>query len=172
MPVLRLHAEDETAQLGFQGKAQGCHIVGNNDYESLHLIYSFADRFSKLMNYPYHFKIDSGNFETAIIIDETGSVERPKAATSWKTLSQTQNLFVPDILDFENKIIIEYDELEGEPRSGAKLAKKGHNADGLDKRTANRDLYYGIAKFHVLKIFDSDDDWREKTVRFLMGLKR
>ena len=60
--------------------------------------------------------------------------------------------FVPDLIDFKNKIIIEYQE-ESEGRQGVlrrrgKINKKGHD----EFSDEDKDLFYDLAKFNQLKI--------------------
>jgi len=143
--------------------------VGHNDIHNLHKIYQACNEFSDLCGLQFSFQEDSGHLETGIAISEYGETIKPTKLNFggmgvWK-------IFVPDILDYHNKIIIEYEETPGEPRPGAKLARKGHDPDGQDKRTKNRDLYYDIGKFHLLKIFDYEFNdwtlWKIKLFRFL-----
>lgn len=145
--------------------------MGEVDIEKLHKIYTCCNQTCRLLDLPFQFKEDTGNFETAIVISETGELEKPIPDTTWLTYNG-KKLFVPDIADYQNRIIIEFEETPGKPRHGAKLAKKGHDPDGLDGRTANRDLYYGIAKLRVLKIFDyefaDETKWKIKLVQFLI----
>jgi len=146
--------------------------MGQKDIATLNKIYITCNRICKLFELPFQFKEDTGSFETAIGISQTGFTERPLQDARWSDYKGQMSLFCPDILDFINKIIIEYEETPGKPRHGAKHAKKGHDPDGMDKRTANRDLYYNLANFRVLKIFDYEMDdepkWIMKVVDFLI----
>ena len=76
------------------------------------------------------------------------------------------------MLDYYNKIIIEYEEEVGEPRRGDALAAKGHNREGdyENKRDIRRNQFYKEGGFHILQIWDSDVSWKEKLERFLLGL--
>ena len=63
--------------------------------------------------------------------------------------------FVPDLIDFKNKIIIEYQE-ESEGRQGVlrrrgKINKKGHD----EFSDEDKDIFYGLAKFNQLKIWEN-----------------
>lgn len=147
--------------------------MGHIDIENLHKIYQACNEFSKICNLPFQFKEDSGNKETMIGISEYGQVERPATEHVWRDPAKVGvwKMFVPDIMDYHSKIIIEFEETPGKPRPGAKLAKKGHDPDGNDRRTSWRDLYYEIGKFRLLKIFDFEfkDEtlWKLKLFRFL-----
>lgn len=146
--------------------------MGHVDIENVHKIYRACVDFSKLAVLPFQFKEDSGHMETAIVISEYGAVY--PALTTGPISPDVKHCrkFVPDVMDFNNKIIIEFDETPGKPRPGAKLARKGHDPDGNDMRTSWRDLYYDIGKFRFLKIFDYEfkDDvlWKIKLFRFLI----
>lgn len=147
--------------------------MGEIDIENLHKIYRACTDFSKLAGLSFKFQEDSGHKETMIRIWEDGRYEKPETDRSLSTVSIPQSRwFVPDVMDFQNKIIIEFDETPGAPRKGARLARKGHDPDGNDIRTSWRDLYYGLAKFRLLKIFDFEfkDEalWKCKLFRFLV----
>jgi len=146
--------------------------LGSIDIEKLNKIYTCCNQACRLLDLPFQFKEDTGRFETAIGIGENGFTERPTLDARWSDYKGSMHLFCPDILDYSNKIIIEFEETPGKPRHGAKLAKKGHDPDGMDKRTANRDLYYSIAKLRVLKIFDyefaDETKWKIKLIEFLI----
>lgn len=94
--------------------------MGNQDLERLYPVYRACVDFSKLADLPYSFKEDSGNYETAIQFQEGLSIQPPNAK-NWDT---NPDIICPDILDFENKIIIEFEEETGNRKSGAHYAKK------------------------------------------------
>lgn len=145
--------------------------MGVQDIHKLNQIYLVCNQTAKLLDISFHFKEDSGNYETAIGITEDGHVERPLQDSTWIAYKNGKKLFCPDILDYDNRIIIEFEETPGKPRPGAKLAKKGHDWDGNDVRTSTRDCYYAIGKFRVLKIFDhefTNSKWKIKLVQFLI----
>ena len=70
--------------------------------------------------------------------------------------------FVPDVIDFKHKLIIEYQE-EPRPQRGAKIIKKGHT----EFSDQDKDLYYKLAGFIQLKIWESDQSWMDKIDSFL-----
>lgn len=136
--------------------------MGIKDLVPLNNLVNVCRQLEREYNWGFVFAWDQGTYETAIGISEEGHLEKPLTDTNWDRYKSRWRLFCPDILDYSNRIIIEFEESPGKPRSGARLAKKGHDPDGMDKRTSNRDLYYELAKFRVLKIFDFEDD---KTVK-------
>lgn len=148
--------------------------MGEIDIENVNKIYRACVDFSSLCNLPFQFKEDSGHKETMIGITEYGIVFRPdeELKLNIRDFFSQGRMFVPDVMDYNNKIIIEFEETPGKPRPGAKLAKKGHDPDGNDKRTSWRDLYYNLGKFRLLKIFDyefaDEKKWKVKLFRFLM----
>ena len=150
--------------------------MGEIDIDNVNKIYRACIDFCKIAGLPFQFKEDSGHMETAIIISEYGNVYTPDRieldVSFLKTGESQCRKFVPDVMDIHNKIIVEFEETPGKPRLGARLAKKGHDPDGNDLRTSWRDLYYGIGKFRLLKIFDyefaDETKWKIKLFRFLM----
>ena len=104
----------------------------------------------------YNFVIDDRNLATSILIHENG----------WRLMAEglSENQvkyykdrgyrhFVPDLIDRGNQIIIEYQE-------SAKRLRK-HTIKGHDELSdADKDLYYSLAGFRQIKIWDYDKDWR------------
>lgn len=139
-----------------------------------------CDRLIELQNYAnsfpgVHFKVDLGNFETAIEFKEdvkhdgfTSAItaHHPPQALDWFF---AEDVFCPDLLDYNNKRIIEYEEETGNRRSGARLAKKGHGHPGdlANIRDSRRNSYYEKSGFKFLQIWESDKDWMEKINQFL-----
>ena len=122
------------------------------------------------MNLKFQFKEDSGSMETALVFDGYGNAVKPDLGKTWADY-KNQKILVPDILDYNNKIIIEYDETW---KKQGKKTLKGHDPDGLDTRTFDRDFYYSHAKFRVLKVFDyeTDDVWKRKVFKFLINCQQ
>lgn len=142
--------------------------MGIADYEKLYKIYRECIDYCKAEKLPFHFKVDSGNYETAIEFWAMGYYHPPKSK-SWKELKKQGNeIKCPDILEYEHKIIIE---LEEEPTPGkqtGKLGKKGHVEESI--RDTHRDMLYRIAGFKVLKIWESEyntNKYKEKLYKFL-----
>ena len=108
----------------------------------------------------YNFTIDSDTKEgrTRIIIDEFGTWEKmpnltEEQASEFRKKGFRQ--FVPDLIDFKNKIIIEYQEeckgRQGVLRRRGKINKKGHD----EFSDEDKDIFYELAKFNQLKIWEN-----------------
>jgi len=145
--------------------------LGVKDSDALHAIYEKAKTFCKENDLPYSFKVDNGDYETAIEFfydDEKWHTAYPPIAKNWDS---NPTIFCPDILDYSHKLVIEFDE-EGQKRlSGAHLARKGHGPEGdiLNKRDSRRGDYYSWGKFRVLRFYEADlkeENW-EKLYSFL-----
>ena len=144
--------------------------MGLADIDSLFRVYNHVQEIIKKHELSYSFKIDSGTYETAIEFIEEKPYH-PPISNGWST---KPIIFCPDLLDWYNKIIIEYEEEVGDRRSGAYLAKKGHHREGdMDnKRDTRRGIFYKHRGFHILRIWESDKAWMEKLENFLVGLKK
>lgn len=143
--------------------------MGEADIESLFRVYKQVNEIIKNNELQLSFKIDHGTYETAIEFVGEKSFH-PPISENWDS---QPDIFCPDLLDWHNKIIIEYEEEVGERRSGAFLAKKGHHREGdMDnKRDTRREKFYKHRGFHLLRIWESDESWREKLEKFLVGLR-
>lgn len=122
----------------------------------------------KQHNLPYRFKIDHGNFETAIEFWAMGYFHPPKSKDWEEARKEQREIKCPDLLDYENKLIIEYEEESKPGKSSGKMGKKGHWEE--NKRDENRDYLYRIGGFKVLKLWESeykDDTWKVKLEEFL-----
>jgi len=144
--------------------------MGEIDIDHLMKIYRECVELCKVHHLPYSFSVDHGTYETAIEFIGSKSYH-PPISENW---NQNPDIFCPDLLDYHNKIIIEYEEEVGERRAGSKLARKGHHREGdMDtKRDVRRNLYYNDGKFRVLRIYDSDMLWQKKLAGFLIKLNR
>ena len=108
----------------------------------------------------YNFVIDTDTKEgkTRIIINEFGAWKKMPTLTEIQAKGFRKKgfrQFVPDLIDFKNKIIIEYQE-ESEGRQGVlrrrgKINKKGHD----EFSDEDKDIFYGLAKFNQLKIWEN-----------------
>ena len=108
----------------------------------------------------YNFVIDTDTKEgkTRIIINEFGVWKKMPILTEIQAKDFRKKgfrQFVPDLIDFKNKIIIEYQE-ESEGRHGVlrrrgKINKKGHD----EFSDEDKDIFYGLAKFNQLKIWEN-----------------
>jgi hypothetical protein len=142
--------------------------MGEVDLENLFKIYYEINAIKKKHKLNFFFKIDHGSYETAIEFVGINHFH-PPISQDW---SKDPTIFCPDLLDYNNKIIIEFEEEVGEPRSGAKLAKKGHNREGdpTNKRDSRRNRYYKQAGFRLFQTWKSDPDWRPKLEKFLLDM--
>ena len=122
----------------------------------------------------YNFIIDSDTKEgrTRIIIDEFGTwIKTPnlteEQASEYRKKGFRQ--FVPDLIDFKNKIIIEYQEeskgRQGVLRRRGKINKKGHD----EFSDEDKDIFYKLAEFNQLKIWEntSPEEQKEELEKFL-----
>lgn len=142
--------------------------MGERDYENLHIIYRQCVEWCKKYKLPFKFKVDAGSFETAIEFSVIGYNHPPKSENWEESRTNGNEIKCPDILDFEHRIIIEYEE---EPKPGKKmgrLGKKGHTEEST--KDSHRDYLYRISGFHVLKFWETDlkqQNW-EKIHNFLL----
>ena len=122
----------------------------------------------------YNFVIDTDTKEgrTRIFIDEFGTWEKTphlteEQATDYRKKGFRQ--FVPDLIDFKNKIIIEYQEeckgRQGVLRRHGKINKKGHD----EFSDEDKDIFYELAKFNQLKIWENtpQDEQNKELENFL-----
>lgn len=144
--------------------------MGEVDLAVLHPIYRECIELNKENNWNFQFKEDSGDFETMIQFYPPDAAGRMKAvhppdAQNWDDMEICN---APDILDFDNRIIIEYEEESRPGKSGGKLGRKGHWSDS--KRDTLRDANYKAAAFRVCKIWESElkkGTWNLKLFHFL-----
>jgi hypothetical protein len=141
--------------------------MGEADIENLHKIYRICVDYAKLIDKGHNFRVDNGSFETALEFTEH-KVYHPPISKNW---DNHPVIICPDIIDFNKKLIIEYEEESGNRRTGAYLAKKGHGHEGdySTKRDVRRDGLYDKHGFKLLKIWQSDDinKIKEKIFSFL-----
>ena len=154
--------------------------MGEADIVRLYEIYHEAIKLEKKLHWGFKFTVDQGKFETAIEFKtivpplcQTGESRiiplHPPIATDW---NDAIKILCPDILDFNNRIIIEYEEETGNRRKGAFLAKKGHGHPGdlTNIHDTNRDEFYEYSGFRVCKIWESEfklNTWKNKLFHFL-----
>lgn len=144
--------------------------MGVKDSDALHTIYEKAKTICKENDLQYSFKVDNGDYETAIEFyydNETWHTAHPPIAKNWDS---KPTIFCPDLLDYSHKLIIEWEEEHGNRKSGAKLATKGHSHQGdFDtKRDSRRTDYYNWGNFRVLRIWESDKNWGLTLESFLL----
>ena len=152
--------------------------MGEVDYHRLSPIYTMANHLSRTLSLPFHFEVDSDTIhsKTTIIFNvETGSYRKPTPAKeSISDIRHPEISIVPDICDFENKIVIEYEEETGPRKSGDHYAKKAHGHEGdLDKKKdERRNDCYDAAGFRLLRIWESafkkSEIWKKELETFLL----
>ena len=122
----------------------------------------------------YNFIIDTDTKEgkTRIVIDEFGTWEKTPYLTEIQAIEFRKKgfrQFVPDLIDFKNKVIIEYQEeskgRQGVLRRRGKINKKGHD----EFSDEDKDLFYKLAEFNQLKIWEntSPEEQKEELEKFL-----
>ena len=143
-------------------------LMGEVDIENLFRIYDHTNFIIKKHSLLFSFKIDHGTYETAIEFVGNRTFH-PPISKNWDS---NYDILCPDLLDYHNRVIIEYEEEIGEPQRGAALAKKGHSREGdFDtRRDERRNHYYTQGGFRLLRIWESDKLWREKVEEFLLNL--
>jgi len=146
--------------------------LGIQDLEKLFFINQQIKEIDK--NNQYNFVIDTDTKEgkTRIVIDELGVWKKATSLTEEQAgefRKKGFRQFVPDLIDFKNKIIIEYQE-ESEGRQGilrrrGKINKKGHD----EFSDEDKDMFYDLANFNQLKIWEntSSEEQREELELFL-----
>jgi len=132
--------------------------LGIQDLEKLFYIHQQIKQIDEKNQYDFIIDTDTKEGKTRIVIDEFGTWKKVPSLTQ----EQAENYrkkgfrqFVPDLIDFKNKIIIEYQE-ECEGRQGilrrrGKINKKGHD----EFSDEDKDLFYELAKFNQLKIWEN-----------------
>ena len=146
--------------------------MGIQDLEKLFHINQQIKEIDKENQYNFVIDTDTKEGKTRIIIDEFGKWRKAPCLTEEQAEDFRKKgfrQFVPDLIDFKNKIIIEYQE-ESEGRQGVlrrhgKINKKGHD----EFSDEDKDMFYDIAKFNQLKIWEntSPEKQREELEIFL-----
>lgn len=144
--------------------------MGHQDITSLFKIKDEIRIICKKNNLDFSFKVDCGNYETALEFVGV-TVFHPPFSKDW---SANPIILCPDLLDYHNRMIIEYEEEIGEKKTGARLAKKGHNreSDFDNSKDSRRNKFYKRGGFHILRIWESDQNWKEKLEKFLLKYER
>lgn len=133
--------------------------MGIPDIVQLHSIYKKLLELENENNWGFSFKVDDGNYETAIIFNEEIKIfRRPGPGETWNDIQYPEHLVCPDISDYDHKIVLEYEEESGNRRSGAKLARKGHGhmGDLPTKRDTLRNKFYRDNHFRFCRIWESE----------------
>lgn len=145
--------------------------MGLADIERLYPIYRACTDFCKLAELPFSFKEDLGDYETIIAIDGNNWYI-PDKTQNWESVIGT--VFCPDIIDYSNHIIIEFEEETGPRKPGSKLAQKGHGHEGdADTvRDKTRNDAYKKAAFRVFRLWEStfkNKNWKLQLFEFLIN---
>jgi len=139
--------------------------LGGKDLERIHPVYRYCVDFCKAKKIKNHFREDSGSFETLVCINHDGICRTYHEKSNYDFVT-----FVPDIIDYQNRIIIEIEE-ESKPKTGffgAKNKKRGHWEEA--KHDVERDEAYNLAGFKLHKVWESEiktNSWRKKLHQFL-----
>lgn len=113
-----------------------------------------ALKYCKDNDLPFRFKIDLGTFETAIEFHTFGYYHPPRSKSWDECKAEGNEIKCPDLLDWYNRLIIEYEEEPKPGKPSGKLGKKGHTEES--EKDSHRDMLYRIAGFKVLKIWESE----------------
>ncbi|QMU55055.1 MAG: hypothetical protein GKS07_09285 [Nitrosopumilus sp.] len=132
--------------------------MGIQDLEKLFCIHRQIKEIDEKNHYDFIIDTDTTEGKTRIVIDEFGTWKKIPSLTQEQAEDYRKKgfrQFVPDLIDFKNKIIIEYQE-ECEGRQGVlrrrgKINKKGHD----EFSDEDKDLFYELAKFNQLKIWEN-----------------
>ena len=132
--------------------------MGIQDLQKLFEINQQIKQFDKKKHYNFIIDTDTKEGKTRIVIDEFGTWKKTPYLTEEQAIEFRKKgfrQFVPDLIDFKNKIIIEYQEeskgRQGVLRRRGKINKKGHD----EFSDEDKDLFYELAKFNQLKIWEN-----------------
>ena len=132
--------------------------MGIQDLQKLFEINKQIKQFDKKKYYNFIIDTDTKEGRTRIIIDEFGTWKKTPRLTEEQASEYRKKgfrQFVPDLIDFKNKIIIEYQEeskgRQGVLRRRGKINKKGHD----EFSDEDKDIFYELAKFNQLKIWEN-----------------
>ena len=132
--------------------------MGGQDLQKLFEIKNQIQQIDKKKYYKFSIDTDTKEGRTRIIIDEFGTWKKTPNLTEEQASEYRKKgfrQFVPDLIDFKNKIIIEYQEeckgRQGVLRRRGKINKKGHD----EFSDEDKDIFYELAKFNQLKIWEN-----------------
>jgi len=132
--------------------------MGIQDLKKLFEISKEIKKIDVENNFNFIIDTDTKEGKTRIVIDEFGSWRKTPCLTEEQASEFRKKgfrQFVPDLIDFKNKIIIEYQEeckgREGVLRRRGKINKKGHD----EFSDEDKDIFYELAKFNQLKIWEN-----------------
>ena len=132
--------------------------MGIQDLQKLFEINQQIKQFDKKKYYNFIIDTDTKEGKTRIVIDEFGRWKKTPCLTEEQAIQFRKKgfrQFVPDLIDFKNKIIIEYQEeskgRQGVLRRRGKINKKGHD----EFSDEDKDIFYELAEFNQLKIWEN-----------------
>jgi hypothetical protein len=146
--------------------------MGIQDLQKLFEINQQIKQFDKKKHYNFIIDTDTKEGKTRIVIDEFGTWKKTPYLTEEQAIQFRKKgfrQFVPDLIDFKNKVIIEYQEeskgRQGVLRRRGKINKKGHD----EFSDEDKDLFYKLAEFSQLKIWEntSPEEQKEELKKFL-----
>jgi hypothetical protein len=146
--------------------------MGIQDLQKLFEINQQIKQFDKKKHYNFIIDTDTKEGKTRIVIDEFGTWKKTPYLTEEQAVEFRKKgfrQFVPDLIDFKNKVIIEYQEeskgRQGVLRRRGKINKKGHD----EFSDEDKDLFYKLAEFNQLKIWEntSPEEQKEELEKFL-----
>jgi len=146
--------------------------MGIQDLQKLFEINQQIKKIDEKKDYNFIVDTDTKEGRTRIVIDEFGTWKKTpqlteEQATEYRKKGFRQ--FVPDLIDFKNKIIIEYQEeckgRQGVLRRRGKINKKGHD----EFSDEDKDIFYELAKFNQLKIWENTpvEEQKQELMNFL-----
>ena len=146
--------------------------MGIQDLQKLFEINQQIKQFDKKKHYNFIIDTDTKEGKTRIVIDEFGTWKKTPSLTEEQASEFRKKgfrQFVPDLIDFKNKLIIEYQEeckgRQGILRRRGKINKKGHD----EFSDEDKDIFYELANFNQLKIWENTDvdEQRKEMKEFL-----
>ena len=146
--------------------------MGAQDLQKLFEIKNQIQQIDKKNDYNFIIDSDTKEGRTRIIIDEFGTWKKMPNLTEEQASEYRRKgfrQFVPDLIDFKNKIIIEYQEeckgRQGVLRRRGKINKKGHD----EFSDEDKDIFYELAKFNQLKIWENTpvEEQKQELMNFL-----
>ena len=133
--------------------------MGIQDLQKLFDIKEWIRDFNIINKTDFNFIVDSDTQKASrLLIDQDGNnrflrtISKPQAEN---LRNQGFMMFVPDLIDIKNKLIIEYQE-------DAKPGKKGHD----ELSDMDKDLYYQLGGFRQLKLWEQWDTGTQKKQLF------
>ena len=144
--------------------------MGIQDNETLNIIKTWIKEIDIDNYFKFIVDFDTKEGRTRILIDEFGIWKKAPFLTRQESedyRSRGFRQFVPDLVDFDKKLIIEYQE-EPKPCKGPKIIKKGHT----EFSDRDKDIFYKLAKFKVLKLWENSIDNKRQLEIFMKNVRR